>query len=330
MSLTPTIYQSTDPGAPQLGSQAGALLALLRAVLVQGYGSGPATKPPLGWTEAFTDTNKAVFRNNPVTGSGRYVRIDDAGPQYALVHGFLTMSDVDTGTGEFPTAAQKNAGNAWIKASEPDGVNLPWWLIGNERAFYLFIGTSSTSSYAGLSNSVAYFAGDLLSLRPGDSTHFVVSNGADNLSSIYSHSVHSRLFGDAGALAANPSATSCACYAGTNFDGTSGPVALNHTYGLVDAPYLGYFGLPYPYPVTNGLIWERAFMHEAANTFRGSLPGVIAPVHARTFSDLHVLTDLPDMPDGSELVVKHFVGQAPGYASSYPIHVMFETALPWQ
>ena len=34
MSLTPTIYQSTDPGAPQLSGTVGSLIALLRAVLV--------------------------------------------------------------------------------------------------------------------------------------------------------------------------------------------------------------------------------------------------------------------------------------------------------
>ena len=34
MSLIPTIYQSTDPGAPQLSGTVGSLIALLRAVLV--------------------------------------------------------------------------------------------------------------------------------------------------------------------------------------------------------------------------------------------------------------------------------------------------------
>jgi len=99
VSLIPSIYTSTDAGAPQLTGQAGSLLALLRAVLVNGYSTGATAKAPLGWTQEFSGTNKAVFRNNPTTGSGYRLRIDDTQAREARMRAYTTMTNVDTGTG---------------------------------------------------------------------------------------------------------------------------------------------------------------------------------------------------------------------------------------
>jgi len=53
-----TLYQSTDSGAPALSGQAGSLLEVLDACLVNGYGG----KAAAGWGIAFSSGNKRVYR----------------------------------------------------------------------------------------------------------------------------------------------------------------------------------------------------------------------------------------------------------------------------
>lgn len=151
-----TLYQSTDAGAPALGTSVGDFLAVLRAILVDGYG----TKDPAGWSEEFTDTNKAVFRQGPGAASRKYWRIDDngtgpGGADEALLRGFDTMSDVDTGTNAFPTAADLAHGIVARKFSTT------WLALADERTCIWVRSPSLTIK------QVLYF-GEIESFIPGD------------------------------------------------------------------------------------------------------------------------------------------------------------------
>ena len=53
-----TVYRFDDAGAPTLSAAAGALISVLDACLVNGYGA----KPAAGWTKAFSGTNQAAYR----------------------------------------------------------------------------------------------------------------------------------------------------------------------------------------------------------------------------------------------------------------------------
>lgn len=110
-----TVYKSTDGSAPVLTGTAGEFVNLLDKCLVAGYGA----KSAAGWTKPFTGTNKAAFR--PASGGNQYyLRVLDhnltGSTRYALFRGYVTMSDVDTGTEPFPTVAQ----------SSTDGNGLPY------------------------------------------------------------------------------------------------------------------------------------------------------------------------------------------------------------
>ncbi|KAB2889780.1 MAG: hypothetical protein F9K32_11210, partial [Desulfobulbaceae bacterium] len=74
----PQIYKSTDGNAPVMRGERRALIDVLRACLVDGYGD----KTPAGWTLEFINAtfDKAVFRNSPVTGTGFYLRVDGLSP----------------------------------------------------------------------------------------------------------------------------------------------------------------------------------------------------------------------------------------------------------
>lgn len=109
----------------------------------------------LGWTKVFTGTNKAVYKPSDPAATGCYLRVDDTAATNARVSGFETMSDVDTGTGQFPTAVQLSGGMYWMKSTI-------WAVVGDGRGFYLMMGAATNPLY-----SVEFF-GDIVSDKPGD------------------------------------------------------------------------------------------------------------------------------------------------------------------
>ncbi len=99
--MTITVRRSTDVGAPQLLRAHGNACLFFDDVLVA-----------IGWTIAFTGANKRAYRS-PSGGIDYYLRVQDdqyqvlgvgnADPQeYATLALYVTMSDVDTGTGASP------------------------------------------------------------------------------------------------------------------------------------------------------------------------------------------------------------------------------------
>jgi hypothetical protein len=168
--MTVRIYKSTDASAPVLTGQAGSLVALLSACLVDGYGAVAAA----GWTKPFTATNKAVFRNSAVNGTGFYVNVDDAatgagGAKEAFATGFQTMSAVATGTGQFPSAASLAVGTplsgavVWRKSNTADAVARPWVLLADDTVFYLFVETGDN-----VGGTFAHMFGDIYSFAATD------------------------------------------------------------------------------------------------------------------------------------------------------------------
>lgn len=144
-----TIYRSSDTSAPALAGTTGSLVALLDAILVNGYGS----KAAAGWAKSFAGSSKAAYR--APTGNRHYLRVDDAGPgggtfKEARMTGYLTMSDVDTGTGPFPTAAQGVGGVAMVvcrKSISADATARTWICLADARTFYLFIVSEGAAVY---------------------------------------------------------------------------------------------------------------------------------------------------------------------------------------
>lgn len=97
---------------------------------VSGSPASPATgtlthyKAGAGWTEPFTGTNKAVFRPGATNNSARFfLRVLDDNSLLgtslnAGVRGYVSMSDVDTGTEPFPTTVQAASGLSWRKSTD--------------------------------------------------------------------------------------------------------------------------------------------------------------------------------------------------------------------
>lgn len=91
---------------------------------------------PVGhWTKVFAGTNKAVYRSTHPKASGFYLRVDDSADTYMRVRGFESMSDIDNGTGPFPTDAQIAGGGYWVVAAQPGNGVVNWDFAADARFF---------------------------------------------------------------------------------------------------------------------------------------------------------------------------------------------------
>jgi len=164
--MATTLYRSTDGSAPTMSGTAGDLIAVLDACLVNGYGA----KAAAGWTKVFSGTNKAVYQ--APAGTQFYLRVlDDGsdgtnGARVASVRGYESMSDVDTGTGDYPTVAQQADGLFFAKSSTADAATRPWAVVADSKRVIIlgaYISGDTNEQYKHV------FFGDLISTAPGDS-----------------------------------------------------------------------------------------------------------------------------------------------------------------
>lgn len=139
---TTRIYKSTDAGAPVVTGQVGAWSSCVQACLVGTSGIAYGSTPAAGWSAAYSGTNKVALRNSLAAGGmGCYSRIDDNGPgaggaREAFMTTYATMSDVDTGTGITPTAAQIAGGAVSRKSATADSTVRKWVIVADELTWY--------------------------------------------------------------------------------------------------------------------------------------------------------------------------------------------------
>jgi hypothetical protein len=118
---------------------------------------------PCGWSKVYSGTNKAVYRSNDVQahGGGMYLRVDDSSTTTPRVVGYESMSDVDTGTGPFPTSTQLSGGGYWYKSGAGATVR-GYALFGDSRTFYI----AFNPGYPTYNTHVLRGFGDGISRRP--------------------------------------------------------------------------------------------------------------------------------------------------------------------
>lgn len=107
-------------------------------------GTITAKMAPLGWERPFSTTNTAVYRSADPASTRCYLRVDDSAATAARVFGYEEMTDVSTGTGQFPLAAQVPGGLYWGKSSAANSVTRPWLAFGDERTFYIWVSYTDT------------------------------------------------------------------------------------------------------------------------------------------------------------------------------------------
>jgi len=267
-----TQYDSTDASAPTLSGTVGTLITVLDAVLVNGYGS----KSPAGWTKPYSGTNKAAYR----AGAGllHYSRIQDDGPgvhggREARLTNYITMSDVDTGTGQNPTNYNAAGyGYATIrKSASADSTTRTWRVFADNRTVYIFIQTGDVASrWHGFS------FGEFYSNITYDSARtYVVGNiqEAGTTGDYNGLALHHKINQTSNCF------SFCRGYTGVGapvLGGMSGDRSVSPSSGLHLEG-----GVPWPNPIDGGVYLAPLYLYEQSNrVIRGTLRGFWHFCHA--------------------------------------------------
>lgn len=137
--MASVLRESTDASAPVLTAQGGSLNALLKTVLVDGYG----TQDPLGWSVLFEDTlkNELVIRAD--AGTRFPVKIFDDRVDYdyrhAIVIAYESMSTIDNGFQPCPLSSAGENRCIFKSSSASGATPIPWKIIGDNKGFWLLI-----------------------------------------------------------------------------------------------------------------------------------------------------------------------------------------------
>lgn len=264
-----TVYRSTDVSAPSMNSDAGSLIAVLDACLVNGYGS----KTAAGWTKPYSGTNLAAYQQG-VGGKNMLLRIDDTNSTYAQAVGYETMSDVNTGSGAFPTAAQRAAGMYWLKSN--NATNREWIVIADSKRFWFATSWSANTFYANADGCSFGFFGNFDSFLAGDAYNVCLAGNIGT--TIASNSLNAFVTYDW----ATPSANA-AVYAARSLTQTGQAVpmylasdgSVGRTSGFSN-------NATYPDAATGGMRIARVSLHESSGRLaRGTLPGYWGIAHYR-------------------------------------------------
>lgn len=312
--MTVTIYRSTDGGAPSLfGGVAGSLLDVLDFALL-----------PSGWTKPFSAGSVAVYREPSPGSNGFYMRVDDSGTspdtRQALVTGYETMSAISTGTNPFPDPNyNQTAGTTCYirKANTTVGVRNWVVIVWNGihpitlqplSRFYLWIQTNLVSNEIitpGSGDCGVYAFGDFVTYKPiTDPYSTLIQMGTSTgVTSFIPCTESNFISGGAGILSFAPREWSGLGSSIPFATPTSDPMFVfdgnaNFANYFANTHISGGGGLPYPYPLNNGLIITRPLIvrrHSNNRYTYGFVPGIWwvahkgAPTnpslaHANTFS----------------------------------------------
>lgn len=267
--MTVRVYRSTDVGAPVLSNTPGAMVAVLDACLVDGYGS----KPGSGWTKKYVGGNNRTYQlgggslqcyctDNTSIGYGHYPRGGEwapGGPFSTSPYDCKFWPDGSVGT--FCPITDNTAGNR------------PWNMVADERGFIFWNQHNNTSNLATDTWAMQFF-GDFTPINPDEKFNCI----------FYGDVTASTGQAFLNATVGNKSGH----WAAREFHGIGSAAAVRSE---VDAPWIGLQGriwgnpsiltLSCPNPNTNAVDVGRSWVvSDFANIPRGWLRGIWVPHHA--------------------------------------------------
>ena len=237
---------------------------------------------PAGWEKVFSGTNKAVYRSLHPQSTKMLVRFDDTYTDHCLLCGYESMSDVDTGAGQFPLPAQMAVGYM-NKSVSANATGVKWRLVADARGAYVSV-VGYSSSVAGCESGRTVFLGDFKPFRTGgDPYAFVVGCG--------SSTAYSDLVGtcDNGSTEGS--------YAPRSYHGMGGAVKIEFRSEIGN--YSGASGRDasygvFPSAIDGGLRLSRCTLQEGPNMpLRGVLPGMYSVPQSEVGNSIAPLTVLP-------------------------------------
>lgn len=245
---------------------------------------------PAGWAKPYSSSNLAAYKPTDVAASGCLLRVDDTGTVNARVVGYETMSDVNTGTGPFPTATQMSGGLYWAKSNLANTTSRNWVVIADSRAIYVMVSQSSGSVTCS-----TFGFGDVISFKSGDAYGVFINGGVSD---------------ESGALPGNSSAqlsnnnSSSGTFSPRSYTQLGTSIASKLVFpqfGSVTAATSGStsYTMPYPNPADGALYATQYYMTDVVSgVLRGTLPGfycVPQAIPSGTFVTKDTVTGIPGM-----------------------------------
>lgn len=274
-----------------------------------------------GWEKAFTGTNKRAYRSLDPASTRLYLRVDDTGTTNARWRGYEVMTDVDSGTGDFPTVAQQAAPGLWAHKANGTSGTRKWILLADSKRFWLLVQYNSSypTDYAPL------FFGDIETFKAGDAYHCMINAPVSDQSS------SSQVGGDS-TYATRTGSGSGSGYVARSYIQTGGAVPVYRQAAGPDRADNQSGGPSFPAgpdPVNNALYAAPLLVNDGDTSkypYRGRLPGFLfIPQYLGSgFTSGATIAGQGDLA-GRELM---YVGYGTGYTSS-GYRYAFDISGPW-
>jgi len=281
---------------------------------------------PLGWVKPYSGTNKAAYKATDLTATACMLRVDDTSAQAARVVGYESMTDVDTGTGPFPTAAQQSGGFYWSKSDAASSAARPWFLFGDERTIYLCIAPANT-----IARHSVFGFGDIMSYAAVDAYGAFLAGAASinaSLSAVHNtdlaraYVTSSPGVNDGMALARDYTGVGASvggCKAGALYVSASAAFSGSNSYHGSN--------LAYPNPADQSLITTPVHIFSANGVARGVLPGVL---HTPQIINAGSVFASGDIVSGTGASTGKKIMAIRGGSSSIEAAVFFDILGPWR
>ncbi|MDP3324247.1 MAG: hypothetical protein Q8S71_11960 [Hydrogenophaga sp.] len=285
--------------------------------------------PQTDWVKVYAGTNKAVYKSTHAQSNGHYLRIDDTGTTSARIRAFESMSDVDTGTGPFPTDAQMSGGGYWWKSTVANATANTYRVVCDQR-FVLPLISAGVGANASQKSAPARGFGDPITLAPsGDAWCTLLSVGGSSTSAPGASSfVNQSAGGASSGMTLTPrlitglgSSASCLCLPFTGGDNSSGVTSGNST-------TMGAM----PSPVDGQIKTSKMFAREpASGAARSIVPGVFfipQSGHASVIVDGDILSGSAELA-GRKLLAVADPGAVSGSFAVQGVYLVDITG-PWR
>lgn len=271
-----------------------------------------------GWLQLYAGTNLAALKPSVPEATGCVLRVDDTGTTNARVRAYEAMSDTSTGVGVTPLESQVGGGLWWPKSGSANATARPWYLVADDRGFYIAVSPQGTDRYTLL------YAGDIASHKSGDAYGYLLTGNQ----------------GDQTALTTAPDG--CCGYSHRSARGgaylmrahtavgqaiAAQRIGSHHTGSAADA-YAGTAGYAwgaYPNGPNNGLM--TGGLELFALGMRGSLPGLLHPVQDcdNAFSTGAIVDGTDDLAGRRLMAIR----TAPPAGGVMPGTVFIDVTGPW-
>lgn len=217
-----------------------------------------------GWSKIFSGVNKAAYKSADVTSTMNVLRVDDTATTAMRASGYESMSDIDTGLGQYPTNAQVTGGLYWSKSDTANATARSWFVCVDSKTMYIGRNVSASIPFM----EIGMFGDPVFNRPTGDPYGCTILGPTANRSQ-----------GAAATDAQLCYAAAAGGYSARSYTGLGSSIGVGRSFpssvGSTSGTYSGNVsgGGTIPNPIDGG-IYMSPLLYTESTSLRGSFPGV--------------------------------------------------------